>query len=140
MFKYIKTHKDAVTPTKSNETDSGLDLTLIEEYKKYGDVTLYDTGIKVQPPQGHYFDLVPRSSISKTGYMLANSVGIIDQTYQGNIYVALRKVDQTLPDLKLPCRFAQLILRKVIDVKGIEVDSFEKVSDRGSGGFGSSNK
>lgn len=138
-FQYIKTHKDAVTPTKSHNTDSGFDLTLIEETKRYGDVVLYNTGIKVQPPKGYYFDMVPRSSISKTGYMLANSIGIIDQSYQGNLYVALRKVDKNMPDLKLPCRLAQIILRKVIDIEGVEVESFEKKSKRGDGGFGSTN-
>jgi len=140
MFKFIKTHPKAVSPSKSHKTDSGFDLTLIEKYKKYNDVTLYNTGIKVQPPSGYYFDLVPRSSIIKSGYMLANSVGIIDQDYQGNIYVPLVKIDKTKPDLELPCRLVQLVLRKVIEVEAIEVESFEDETKRGDGGFGSSNK
>ncbi len=139
MFKYIKTHPNAIAPTKSHKTDSGFDLTLISVYKKYNNVTLYDTGIKIQPPDGYYFDLVPRSSIIKTGYMLANSVGIIDQDYQGNIYVPLIKIDKSKPDIELPCRLVQLILRKVIDVTGKEVRDFDEETDRNTGGFGSSN-
>ena len=139
MFKYIKTNQNAVAPTKTHKTDSGFDLTLIRVHKRYGDVTLYDTGIQIQPPDGHYFDLVPRSSIIKTGYMLANSVGIIDQDYQGNIFVPLIKVDKTKPDIELPCRLVQLILRKVIIVGGKEVRSWDEETDRNTGGFGSSN-
>ena len=52
--------------------------------------------------------LVPRSSISKTGYMLANSVGVIDRTYTGNVLVPLIKVDKSMPDLILPARVVQL--------------------------------
>lgn len=137
---YSKDSKEAVTPSKSNPSDSGYDLTLIRKKKNYGKVELYDTGIKIQPPQGYYFDMVPRSSIMKSGYILANSVGIIDQSYRGNIMVPLIKIDDKQPDLVLPCRLIQLIPRKFIHFDMIEVDESELTKTiRGTGGFGSSN-
>ena len=133
---FIKTDPLAKEPTKSHITDSGYDLTLLRVHKQIGKVFLYDTGIKVQPPQGYYFDLVPRSSIIKSGYMLANSVGIIDSDYRGNIYVPLIKIDETMPDLTLPNRLVQLIPRKVIHFEMEQVEIFEE-TERGDGGFGS---
>lgn len=136
---FVRTSESAVLPTKAHPSDSGFDLTLISAVKSFGDVALYGTGIKVKPPEGYYFDVVPRSSVSKTGYMLANSVGIIDQSYTGEILVALRKVDKTAPDLELPVRMAQLILRPMIPVDMEEVAELP-TSERGDGGFGSTGK
>lgn len=135
-FKWTKTDKDAFPPLKSRVSDAGYDITIIKKAKVVGDVEFYDTGIKIQPDFGYYFDLVLRSSISKTGYMLANCVGVIDRTYIGPVLVALRKVDKTAPDIDLPCRIAQIIPRHIVHLQAIEVDELCN-TDRGSGGFGS---
>ena len=139
-FKYVKTREDAIAPKKVSKTDTGFDVTILEAVKSYGDVTLYTTGLIVQPTDGYYFDLVARSSISKTGYILANGVGIIDQDYRGEVLVALRKVDKLVPDIKLPIKIAQLIPRKWYDCEPVEVVN-EALSEtkRNDGGFGSSN-
>lgn len=42
---------------------------------------------------GYYLQVFPRSSLSKSGYALANSVGIIDENYTGNIFIALTKTE-----------------------------------------------
>lgn len=136
---WAKTKENAVPLQKSRISDSGIDVTIIDVVKEFGNTKLYGTGIKVSPPYGYYFDLVPRSSIIKTGYMLANSVGIIDRTYRGEIMVALTKIDETMPDIELPSRIAQLILRPIEHVKLVEVESLDD-TNRGSGGFGSTGK
>ena len=136
LFHWTKTRPDAVAPSKSRASDSGFDLVLLEAVRQLGDVTLYDTGVRVQPAYGWYFDLVPRSSISKTGYMLANSVGVIDRTYTGPVLVALRKVDPDAPNLDLPARLVQIIPRPVVHVRFVEVDALDETA-RGAGGFGS---
>lgn len=135
-FRWTKTDANALPPSKERASDSGFDITAIKIHKKIGKVILYDTGIKVQPEFGWYFDLVPRSSIIKSGYILANDLGIIDRTYTGNVMIALMKVDENLPDLELPKRIAQLIPRPVIHMDVVEVDSIDETS-RGDGGFGS---
>lgn len=138
-FRWVKVAENAVAPFKGRVSDSGYDLTLIGKVKEVGNVTFFDTGIQIQPGFGWYFDLVPRSSISKTGYMLANSVGVIDRTYTGNVLVPLVKVDQNMPDLELPARVVQIIPRPIVHGQWQQVDSFD-ATERGAGGFGSSGK
>lgn len=136
-FKCVKTRKDAILPSKSRASDSGYDLTLLECIKKVGDVEYYDTGIKIQPMYGWWLLLAPRSSFSKSGYMVANHIGILDRTYTGNIIVCLRKVDKTSPDLELPKRLMQIIPMPAVHVEFIEVEDLDETV-RGSGSFGSS--
>jgi dUTP pyrophosphatase len=105
--------------------------------KRVGNTFWYSTGISVEPPNGFYFDLVPRSSLSKTGFMLANSVGIVDRSYTGDIIVVLNQIDHTMPDLELPFRGVQLIPRSIVHMKPLLVEEL-LASVRGSKGFGSS--
>lgn len=136
-FKFKKLVPNAIEPSKERASDSGFDLTLINVKKKMNDtVTLYGTGISVEICAGYYFDLVPRSSIIKTGYILANNVGIIDQGYTGEIMVALAKIDKNSPDLTLPNRLVQLIPREWIHGIPVEITEHGETS-RNSGGFGS---
>jgi deoxyuridine 5'-triphosphate nucleotidohydrolase len=137
----FKTDDNAIVPSKSKESDVGYDLTVIKVAKKLSDkVTLYDTGIKISVDNGYYAEVVPRSSLSKSGYMLANSIGIIDRSYLGNILVALVKVDDSVPDIELPFRCCQLIFRPQIFVDVKEVDIPFEETTRGEGGFGSTGR
>jgi deoxyuridine 5'-triphosphate nucleotidohydrolase len=137
VFKVQRTLPDAVMPSKSNASDMGFDLTIVKKIKEVGDVSFYDTGLVIQPSLGYYCMLFPRSSISKTGYMLANGIGLIDSGFTGNFIVALRKVDKDADDIVLPCRIAQLVPQKCYYPDMIEVETVEDTA-RGSGGFGSS--
>lgn len=137
LFKLVD--EKAVVPSKVRESDAGYDLTIIKLHKQLTPKTaLYDTGIQLSIPNGYYIEVVPRSSISKTGYILANNIGIIDAAYRGNIYVALMKVDESMPDIELPSRICQLIVRKQERLHFVETDNISS-SSRGSGGFGSTN-
>jgi deoxyuridine 5'-triphosphate nucleotidohydrolase len=148
-IKVFKVDADAVIPSKARYSDAGYDLTIIKEYKRLtSNTVIYDTGIKLEIPNGYYVEIVPRSSISRSGYMLANNVGIIDQGYRGNIYVALTKINDETPDItdlaewRLPWKCCQMIVKKQIYSKLVECDSsssqneIEK-SSRGTGAFGS---
>lgn len=138
FVKVYKTINDAVIPNKCRESDVGYDITIINKVKSFNDkTTLYDTGIKVSIPNGYYIEIVPRSSLSKSGYMLSNSVGIIDQSYRGNIFISLTKIDENSPEIELPFRCCQMIIKKQIYVNMMHVtDDFEKTS-RNDGCFGS---
>lgn len=139
MFKWAKTSEKAVAPFKNIETDTGFDLVLIEKIKEANGIYYYDTCIKVEPPEGFYFDLVGRSSISKTGWMLANSVGILDTSYRGSIIVALSPSIPNAKEIQLPARIVQIIPRKLHLLKPVEVTEDDlSITDRDTGGFGSS--
>jgi dUTP pyrophosphatase len=130
---------DAVAPFKQRASDSGYDVTLLAKAKQHGPVTLYGTGIQVRPPAGYYFDVVPRSSIIKLGYLLANSVGVIDRGYRGELMVPLVKVAPEVAELELPARVVQLIPRPIVHFPVRQRDSLDD-TQRGSGGFGSTDR
>ena len=67
----IKIHNpNAIIPSKAGPNEVGYDLTAISFVKKLGlNTFMYDTGISVEPPKGYYTEIVPRSSISKTGFV-----------------------------------------------------------------------
>lgn len=143
-FYYELVKEGAEAPKLSYDTDTGYDVTLIEKVKiirrtSIGPVSLYDSGLIVAPPNGYYFDMVARSSLSKTGHLLANSFGVIDSRYRGHLMAAMLKYDFDVPDLELPGRYVQLIIRPLIHFEPIEVSDIGK-TDRGSGGFGSTGK
>jgi dUTPase len=85
--------------------------------------------------------------------MLANNVGIIDQGYRGNLYIALTKINDETPDLtdltewRLPWKCCQMIVKKQIysrlvitDMVAERADNDEfliEKSSRGTGAFGS---
>lgn len=135
VIQFNKTRSDAVLPSITDIHASGIDLTILEKVKDFTeDTSLYTTGIKVKPPEGFYFILVGRSSISKSGYSLANAIGIIDENYIGEILVPLRK--HAKEDLILPNRLVQLVLMPKLNFEYEIVDSFDDTA-RGEGGFGS---
>lgn len=139
--KFAKICPEAVIPSKTRNSDSGYDLTLIGIEKKIGEkVILCRTGIKVKPPEGFYFDMVGRSSIIKSGYMVAHNVGIIDAPYRGEVFVPLIKVDESAPDIQFPIKLCQLIPRSIqhFDIEEINENELDE-TDRGTGGFGSTN-
>ena len=141
LCKVYKTDKNAILPSKSNISDVGYDLTIIKEIKKNNTNTvMYDTGIKIKLDYGYYAEIVPRSSLSKSGYMLSNSIGIIDNSYRGNLYIPLTKVELDAPDLELPFKCCQLIIREQIHINMIEVaEDIIDNTTRDNGGFGSTN-
>ncbi len=139
--KIYKTDSNAILPSKHHESDVGYDLTIIKKVKNLTPSTiLYDTGIKLNVDYGYYIEIVPRSSLSKSGYILANSIGIIEKSYNGNLYVALTKIDKDMPDLQLPFRCCQLIFKPQISLNIVEITNKNiDLTTRNNGGFGSSN-
>lgn len=137
-----KTDNNAILPCKNLESDVGYDITIIKKIKNLTPSTiLYDTGIKINVDYGYYIEIVPRSSLSKSGYILANSIGIIEKSYSGNLLVALTKIDKEMPDLELPFKCCQLIFKVQISLKIEEIYNKKNINltTRNIGGFGSSN-
>jgi dUTP pyrophosphatase len=139
ILKFAKITDNAVTPMKANFSDAGFDVSIIGLCKKLNNHTsLYNTGIRLDIPVGYYVEMLPRSSISKSGYMLANSIGIIDCSYKGELFVALTKIDDSA-NIEYPYRCCQLIMRKQIFPEMIEINEVGINTNRAEGGFGSSN-
>lgn len=137
IMKFVKKDESAIIPSKAGPDEVGYDLTLIKVTKVVNSNTvMYDTGIVVKPPPGHYTEIVPRSSIYKSGWMMANGIGIIDPTYRDTLKIVLVQVNPDSTMIDLPCRIAQLIVRPLVgDIEIQIVDSVEDTYRKG--GFGS---
>ena len=133
------TNPNAKIPQKAGRDEVGYDITALSCDKIiHNNTYMYDTGVQVKPPDGYYLEIVPRSSIVKTGYILSNSVGIIDPTYRGNLKIVLTKVDDSAPELTVPFTKCQLVLKKLHDAEIVDIGNAEwDDTSRGAGGFGS---
>jgi dUTP pyrophosphatase len=136
MIKFKKIHKNARFDFGS-EGAAGHDLATVEDISVVGDgVIMANTGIIVQIPVGYVGLLIPRSSLHKRGWKLANSMGVIDSDYRGEILVAL-KTTKGVPDiLRAGDRIVQLVVVPVM-VGAEMVDDLDNTK-RGENGFGSS--
>lgn len=134
----VQLFEGAKPPTRAHATDVGFDLTAVAGTIE-GVKHTYDTMLAVSPPPGYYCEVVPRSSISRYGLVLSNSVGIIDPDYRGTVRLVFYKIDPTRPDPELPARLAQVVVRPMCVPDLSVVDTLPNpVTDRGTGGFGSS--
>jgi dUTP pyrophosphatase len=83
--------------------------------------------------------LYPRSSISKTPLVMANSVGVIDAGYRGNIMAKVKNMNLTKEFIiKEGDKLFQICAP---DLKQIQIEVITHLSEtkRGTGGFGSTN-
>ncbi len=85
---------------------------------------------------GYY--MYPRSSIIKTPMRLANSVGIIDAGYRGNIIAAVDSNQQF--SLTMGDRYFQICAPTLCPIYVELVDDLGEQTARGSGGFGSTGR
>ena len=85
------------------------------------------------------FYLYPRSSISKTNLILANSVGIIDNSYRGNIIGKFNNLKPEDLHLEKYSRLLQICSPLLQPFKVEIVNNLDELetTERGSGGFGS---
>jgi dUTPase len=136
-----RTDPRAVMPSKVRHSDVGYDLTIIDVFKtKPCGTILFETGIHVMPPSGWYIEVVPRSGFIDKGWVMPNSVGIIDRPYIGSLKVPLIKISNEAVDLipLLPLSNFQLILKPHIMsmIKEIDIKQFVP-TDRADKGFNS---
>ena len=75
---------DLVDLRVSKVKKNGEDATFPCEYK-FGDTLFFKLGFAMKLPKGHKANVYPRSGMFKNyGFLLTNSVGQIDNTYNGN--------------------------------------------------------
>ena len=84
-------------------------------------------------------DLRPRSSIWKTGMVLANSQGTIDEGYTNEISAVFYHIMPNMPKYEVGDKIGQIKIGATFPIEFIEVDSLDS-TERGDGGFGSTGK
>ena len=138
--KIKRLHKDAVIPSYSRQGDAGMDLVATSKFYDDFDNVCYGTGLAIEIPEGHVGLLFPRSSISKTGLTLRNSVGIIDSGYRGEITFKFNNIlMSSCEPYNVKERIGQLIIMPYPTIEFEEVEELS-TTERGAQGFGSSGK
>lgn len=129
--------ENSKAPTRGSKDAVGYDL-YASKVEDCGNFIKVYSGIAAQYPVGCHGELVPRSSIYKKGLMLANSIGVCDPDYQGEIIGVFVK---TADFKELPAegeRVMQLVIRRS-EIREVDiVEDFGYSTKRGSDGFGSS--
>jgi len=135
--KIKKLHENAIIPKYAKLGDCGLDLTATSFTPGRGFME-YGTGLAIEIPEGYVGLIFPRSSISNKALTLANSVGVIDSGYRGEIKCRFYSANDQFTSYNLGDRIAQLV---ILPYPEIELEEIEELSEteRSIGGFGSTN-
>lgn len=157
-----KLDSNAVVPTYAKHGDAGMDLTATSKtYDNNGNV-VYGTSLAFEIPAGYVGLLFPRSSNTKKDLILGNSVGVIDSGYRGEVIFKFKSTvnireefdfdnnDETFsypeqyqndePNLyEIGDRIGQIIIMPYPQIEFNLVDELS-TTDRGIGGFGSTDK
>lgn len=127
-------------PSYAYSGDAGLDLRSNEDVVLAPlERRLVSTGLAIAIPDGYAGFVQPRSGLAlREGLSMANTPGLIDAHYRGELKVCAVNLDPQKPiHIERGERIAQLVIQKVPVVDLVEVDELGE-TDRGEGGFGSS--
>lgn len=119
--------------------DSGMDLRSNEDsiiVIEPGQRALIKTGLYVQLPVGHEFQIRPKSGLAvKHGITVLNTPGTIDANYRGEIGVILFNASNKSFAVNPRDKVAQMVLQQVPTVEWEEVIELSE-TNRGKGGYG----
>lgn len=147
--KIKKLNPNAVVPFKTYEKDFCYDCIATSCEEVAPNVYKYGLGISAEIVRPEMFaddnsinysiDARPRSSIWKTGMILSNCEGTIDELYRGEICAVFYHVMPNMPRYKVGDKIIQI---KLGLTRSMEFDEVEELSEteRGQGGFGSTDK
>lgn len=140
--KIERINSDAKIPEYAHKTDAGADVFSAEEVTILaGETKIVKTGIKVAIPVGYEIQVRPRSGLSaKTGLRVANAPGTIDSDYRGEIGIILTNIGtNAVETIHIGDKIAQLVIAPTPMIKW-EEGPVDDVTERGDGGFGSTDK
>ena len=140
VLRVKKLRKEAELPQRQTEGSAGLDLAACIDFPAKvdpGDTGVFPTGIAVEIPQGYVGLLFSRSGQGvRYNVTLANSVGVIDSDYRGELVVVLHNHGKKNYVVGPGQRIAQLV---VVPAPVVQVQEAQELSptQRGDEGFGS---
>lgn len=156
MLKIKKLRDNATIPKQATKFAAGWDVTVAKVEQVEDDLVICYLGFGLDIPEGYKLVLVPRSSLTKTKWILQNSPGQGDSDYKGEYQYRFRALPNGLfktnksrnpfeasfglhyPEFpyKEGERIGQVFLEKVLHIEFEEVEELTE-TDRGEGGFGS---
>jgi dUTP pyrophosphatase len=129
-------------PGRAHPGDAGLDLrSNVDVVVEPGERAMVPTGVAMAIPEGYAGLVLPRSGLAgRHGLTLANSPGLIDSGYRGELACAMVNLDRDQPvKIARGDRIAQLVIVPVAAVEPAWVVELPP-SARGEGGFGSTGR
>jgi dUTP pyrophosphatase len=149
LLQFLKLHPDVTLPTRKNASDAGADIRwfspeLPELELKPGESVKLKTGLKTHVPHGYALLVMNRSGLASEK-VLKVGAQVIDPGYKGEIMINLHNDGLSVQKISHGDRVAQLLLIPVVHFRAFECESEEElyatplyISERGTGGFGSS--
>lgn len=125
-------------PYRKRLDDAGIDLKAKEDYTiRPGEITTIHTGVYIQPPPTTTALLMPRSST--TDIRLANTIGLIDPNYRGEIMAnVICNFDKEVHIEKGQRVFQLLVMPYLVGIfQNVDYEQLDQTT-RGGDGFGSS--
>ena len=161
IIKFAKV-KDVKSPVRGTSASAGLDFFIPNDFEPHellpGEDVLIPSGIKVCVPKGYMLMAANKSGVvtsknacincgrpaEKSPFTTSIIVGaaIIDEDYQGEIHIHLINAGIEPAEIKPGMKIAQFILVPVLYASPEEVSTaqlYSEKSERGEGGFGSTN-
>ena len=137
-IKFKKLNEEVILPNYAHPEDAGMDIFSAEEKTiEAGKWALVKTGFSMELPSGYEAQVRSKSGLSlKSGIIVLNSPGTIDENYRGEVGVILMNVSQVDYKIEKNQKIAQMVINKVEHLKVEEVEDLSSTA-RGAGGFGS---
>jgi len=151
-LKVYKIRENAKLPVRAHPTDAGMDLFYCPPEKempfnKEATITiprhagaLIPTGLKIEVPEGYMLEIKNKSGVA-TKKSLVTGACVVDNGYDGEIFVNLNNIGGQVQRIAAGQKIAQAVLVPIVtcDIEEIDNDAiYSEVTSRGSGGFGSS--
>ena len=137
-IKFKKLDSNAMLPQYAHKEDAGMDIFSNEDMVlQPGAWALVRTGFCMELPKGYEAQVRSKSGLSlKSGVIVLNSPGTVDENYRGEVGVIVMNVSKSPYHIEKKQKIAQMVINKVEHLKCVEVEEVS-ATNRGSGGFGS---
>lgn len=136
-----KLNRDIKLPVYATLNAAGMDVYALENsVLSVGETRLIKLGFAIELPVGYEMQVRSRSGLTLTSSIsVLNSPGTIDSDYRGEVGVILHNHGTNWHSIFKGDRICQLVLKEVPHCIWHEVEDLSN-TDRGTGGFGSTNK
>lgn len=115
-------------------------LLSVETKTQFGSIRKLNTSVDLSnSPIKFSIDFRPRSSVWKTGMVLSNCEGTIDELYTGEISAVFYHVMTDMPRYKVGDRIGQIKIGATLPIEFKEVDKLSE-TERNDRGYGSTGK
>ena len=147
ILEYAKVRPNAISPERANPSDAGLDVFFSPEAPvtvllNPGDSKILPTGLKFGVPHGYMLEVKNRSSVAAKRSLIVGAC-VVDSGYDGEVFINLHNIGNTIQVLS-PCdKVAQLVMTPVVHFRPMETTEDilytypMTISNRGDGALGS---